>query len=80
MHRPDRYPPEESLDTELLKDSLQKQGKTVFLAGQNHGTYPYDIVAFLQGQLIYGDIVIVLSNGNFDNLKNLLTENFEKKS
>ncbi len=80
VHRPDRYPPEESIDTELLKDSLQKQGKTVFLAGQNHGTYPYDIVAFLQGQLIYGDIVIVLSNGNFDNLKNLLTENFEKKS
>ena len=80
VHRPDRYPPDESLNTELLKDSLQKQGKTVFLAGQNHGTYPDDIVAFLNGQLIYGDVVIVLSNGNFNNLKNMLSENFQKNS
>ena len=78
VHRPDRYPPEESLDTTLIKELLQKQGKTVFLAGHNTGNYPDDIVAFLQDQLIDGDVVIILSNGSFSNLKNRLLENFQK--
>ena len=80
VNRPDRYPPEESLNTPLLKDSLQKKGKTVFLASQNSNNYPDDIVAFLEAQLIKGDVVIILSNGSFSNLKNLLVESFQKNS
>ena len=80
VHRPDRYPPEESLNTSLLKKTLQKKGKTVFLAGQNPGSYPDDMVTFLQGQVIEGDVVVILSNGSFSNLKNLLSESFQKNS
>lgn len=80
VHRPDRYKPEECLDTGLLRNELQKQGKTVFLAGETPSGYPGDIVAFLDNQLMEGDVVVLLSNGNFGNLKNLLTESFQKKS
>ena len=80
VHRPERYLPEECLDTARLKEELQNQGKTVFLAGKNPENYPDDIVAFLESQLLDGDVVIVLSNGSFGNLKNLLAESFQKKS
>jgi UDP-N-acetylmuramate: L-alanyl-gamma-D-glutamyl-meso-diaminopimelate ligase len=80
VHRPERYAPEKSLNTGRLKDELQKKGKTVFLAGDNPANYPDDIVGFLQPQLIEGDVVVLLSNGSFGNLKNLLIESFQKKS
>ncbi len=78
VHRPDRYPPDESLNISSLRDSLQQQGKTVFLAGQNSSGYPDDIVAFLQNQICDDDVVILLSNGSFSNLKSLLSEHFQK--
>jgi len=78
VHRPDRYRPEESLNITLLRDSLQKKGKTVFLAGQHSADYPNDILDFLNGHLMGGDVVILLSNGSFSNLKNLLSESFQK--
>ena len=80
VHRPERYGPEQSLDTGRLKNELQKQGKSVFLAGNNTENYPADIVEFLQHQLKEGDVVVLLSNGSFGNLKNLLTESFQKNS
>ena len=78
VHRPDRYPPDESLNIVQLEESLQRQGKTVFLAGRNSTDYPDDIVAFLKSQLIDDDVVILLSNGSFSNLKTLLSEYFQK--
>ncbi|NTV17602.1 MAG: UDP-N-acetylmuramate--alanine ligase, partial [Chlorobiaceae bacterium] len=80
VHRPERYGPEKSLNTERLREELQRQGKTVFLAGENSRNYPADIVDYLQTQLIEGDVVVLLSNGSFGNLKNLLTESFQKNS
>ena len=80
VHRPERYGPEKSLDTGRLKDELQKQGKTVLLAGDNSSNDPADIVEFLQPQLQEGDVVVLLSNGSFSNLKNLLIESFLKNS
>jgi UDP-N-acetylmuramate: L-alanyl-gamma-D-glutamyl-meso-diaminopimelate ligase len=80
VHRPERYAPEQSLNTAKLRDELQKQGITVFLAGQQTSNYPADIVDFLQPQLIEGDVVVLLSNGSFGNLKNLLIESFQKYS
>ncbi|MEI6638462.1 MAG: UDP-N-acetylmuramate--alanine ligase [Chlorobium sp.] len=74
VHRPDRYAPDKSLNTERLKDELEKQGKTLFLAGQNAPDYPADIVEFLQPQLQEGDVIALLSNGNFGGLKQLLVE------
>ncbi len=78
VHRPERYAPEKSLNTQQLKDELEQKGKTVFLAGKNATSYPYDIVEFLQPLLREGDVVVLLSNGSFGNLKNLLTESFQK--
>ena len=80
VHRPERYGPEKSLDTRRLKNELQREGKTVFLAGVDPANYPADIVEFLQPQLNEGDVVVLLSNGSFGNLKNLLTESFQKNS
>ncbi len=74
VHRPDRYAPDKSLNTLRLKDELEGQGKTVFLAGQDSASYPADIVEFLQPQLQEGDVIALLSNGSFGGLKNLLME------
>ncbi len=78
VHRPDRYAPDKSLNTLQLKDELETQDKTLFLAGMSERNYPDDIVEFLQLQLKEGDVVALLSNGSFSGLKNLLIENFEK--
>ena len=78
VNRPDRYPPDQSLNISLLKELMEKQGKKVFLAGQDSADYPDDIVAFLQTELLDDDVVILLSNGSFSNLKNLLSESFQK--
>ncbi len=74
VHRPERYAPEKSLNTSQLKEELEEQGKTVFLAGQDSAGYPEDIVEFLKQQLREGDVVVLLSNGSFGGLKNLLME------
>ncbi len=74
VHRPDRYAPDKSLNTERIKDELEKQGKTLFLAGKDGVNYPADIVEFLQPHLQKGDVVALLSNGSFGGLKQLLVE------
>ena len=74
VHRPERYAPDKSLKTSRLKEELEQQGKSVFLAGQDSDKYPADIVEFLQPQLREGDVVVLLSNGSFGGLKNLLME------
>ncbi len=78
VHRPERYGVEQSLNTGRLKQELQNQGKGVFLAGENPTNYPADIVEFLHPQLNENDVVVLLSNGSFGNLKNLLTECLKK--
>lgn len=78
VHRPERYGVEQSLNTGRLKQELQNQGKDVFLAGENPTNYPADIVEFLHPQLNENDVVVLLSNGSFGNLKNLLTECLKK--
>jgi len=80
IHRPERYAPETLLHTGRLREELQQKGKTVFLAGEHSTVYPEDIVEFLQLHVIEGDVIVLLSNGSFGNLKNLLIESFQKKS
>ncbi|MEI6651283.1 MAG: UDP-N-acetylmuramate:L-alanyl-gamma-D-glutamyl-meso-diaminopimelate ligase [Chlorobiaceae bacterium] len=77
VHRPERYAPEKSLNISQLKEELEQQGKSVFLAGQDSANYPADIVDFLQLQLKEGDVVVLLSNGSFGGLKNLLMESLD---
>lgn len=76
VHRPERYLPEEQLDTKKLRQELKQQGKTVFLAGAGREAYPQDIIGFLEGVLGKNDIVVLMSNGSFSNLKSLFIDNF----
>ncbi|MBN1928029.1 MAG: UDP-N-acetylmuramate:L-alanyl-gamma-D-glutamyl-meso-diaminopimelate ligase [Chlorobiaceae bacterium] len=78
VNRPERYAPEERLDTALLCRELEANGKQVFAAGGDD--YPQDIVRFIEAERQPGDVVVLLSNGSFSGLKEVLTESFEKKS
>ena len=78
VNRPDRYAPEERLDTARLRRELEAKGKRVFAAG--NGDYPNDIVEFIEAEHQPGDVVVLLSNGSFNGLKTLLAKSFEKKS
>ncbi|ABL65885.1 UDP-N-acetylmuramate--L-alanine ligase [Chlorobium phaeobacteroides] len=78
VHRPERYRPEERLDTERLKNELENKGKTVFLAGENPSIYPQDIIGFITTRLQPEDVVVLLSNGSFSNLKQGLFDSLKK--
>jgi UDP-N-acetylmuramate: L-alanyl-gamma-D-glutamyl-meso-diaminopimelate ligase len=80
VNRPERYAPEERLDTGLLSSQLSSKGKTVYTGGAEGSDYPGDIVEFINGSILPGDVVVLLSNGSFSNLKELLTESFQKNS
>ncbi|WP_041463867.1 UDP-N-acetylmuramate--L-alanine ligase [Pelodictyon luteolum] len=79
VHRPERYGPGGSLDTGKLKEALEREGKTVFLAGADPDDYPGDIVRFLHENLQPNDVVLMLTNGSFAGLKSAFTESFQKK-
>jgi UDP-N-acetylmuramate: L-alanyl-gamma-D-glutamyl-meso-diaminopimelate ligase len=79
VNRPERYAPEERLDTALLCRELEAKGKRIFAAGTDDD-YPEDIVRFIEAERQSGDIVVLLSNGSFSGLKERLVKSFEKKS
>ena len=79
VHRPDRYDKKERLDTGKLSSALTLSGKTTYVSGSGSARYPEDIVAFIEGTVRDNDVVVLLSNGSFNGLKQLLTESFLKK-
>jgi UDP-N-acetylmuramate: L-alanyl-gamma-D-glutamyl-meso-diaminopimelate ligase len=80
VNRPERYAPAERLDTDLLVREIEAKGKTVYAGGAAGRSYPGDIVDFLHGAIRPGDVVVLLTNGSFGNLKELLSESFKKNS
>ena len=78
VNRPERYAPEERLDMELLVREIAASGKTVFAGGTGERDYPGDIVEFLHKTVKPGDVVVLLTNGSFSGLKELLCESFQK--
>ncbi|AAM72706.1 MAG TPA: UDP-N-acetylmuramate:L-alanyl-gamma-D-glutamyl-meso-diaminopimelate ligase [Chlorobaculum sp.] len=78
VNRPERYAPEERLDAALLCRELKANGKRVFAAGSEN--YPEDIVRFIEAEQQPGDVVVLLSNGSFSGLKEMLAESFQKNS
>lgn len=72
VHRPERYG-DHALNTALLQEQLQSAGKEVFLAG-NDADYPADIIRYLEAHRRHGDVVVLLSNGSFGNLKQMVME------
>ena len=79
VHRPERYAEHERLDTEKLRSAITRSGKTAFISGKDTDGYPEDIVQFVHDNVREGDIIILLSNGSFSDLKKHLTESFLKK-
>jgi len=79
VNRPERYAPEERLDVALLCHELEAKGKQVFAAGSSED-YPEDIARFFEAERQPGDVIVLLSNGSFSGLKELLVKSFEKKS
>ncbi|ARM30614.1 UDP-N-acetylmuramate:L-alanyl-gamma-D-glutamyl-meso-diaminopimelate ligase [Prosthecochloris sp. HL-130-GSB] len=80
VHRPERYGQHERLDTQRLVSDLQARGKTAWAAGSNSGPYPAELLAYIRGHVQQGDVIILLSNGNFEGLKTMLSESFAKIS
>lgn len=80
VNRPERYAPGERLDTDRLCAELETRGKTVYASSGSDGKYPEDIAEFLMGVVLQGDVVIVLSNGSFADLKGVLAERFIKNT
>lgn len=78
VNRPERYAPEERLDAALLCRELEANGKRVLAAGSEN--YPEDIVRFIEAEQQPGDVVVLLSNGSFSGLKEMLAESFQKNS
>ncbi len=78
VNRPERYAPEERLDAARLCRELEANGKRVFAAGGDN--YPADIVEFVEAERQPGDVIVLLSNGSFNGLKELLAKRFEKNS
>jgi UDP-N-acetylmuramate: L-alanyl-gamma-D-glutamyl-meso-diaminopimelate ligase len=80
VNRPDRYAPDERLDTGRLARELEARGKIVHASTDAGEHYPGDIVGFLEMEARPGDVVVLLSNGSFAGLKGLLAESFKKNS
>ncbi|MCF8215624.1 MAG: UDP-N-acetylmuramate--alanine ligase [Chlorobium sp.] len=78
VHRPERYAPDMQLDVSRLECELQEQNKSVFIAGTGSSDYPGDIVGFLESVIEENDVVVLMSNGSFSNLKTLFLGNFGK--
>jgi UDP-N-acetylmuramate: L-alanyl-gamma-D-glutamyl-meso-diaminopimelate ligase len=76
VNRPERYGPEERLDTAALASHLAAKGKKAF-AAPDAGDYPVGIVRFVESEVRPGDVVVLLSNGSFAGLKGLLAESFQ---
>jgi len=70
IDRPERYAPNERLDTAKIISELESQGKIGYASpAPAPENYPLDIVNFLSSHLHRGDVVLTMSNGAFGNLK-----------
>jgi UDP-N-acetylmuramate: L-alanyl-gamma-D-glutamyl-meso-diaminopimelate ligase len=75
IDRPERYAPDERLDTEKIISELKSQGKIGYASPMPiPENYPMDIVNFLSSHLHHGDVILAMSNGAFGNLKAHLLE------
>ncbi len=79
VHRAERYAENLRLDTEKLSAVLSRSGKKVYVSASESTRYPQDIEAFIDENLRDDDVIVLLSNGSFNGLKQLLTESFLKK-
>ena len=81
LNRPERYGESERLDTALIAETLRSEGKTVQIISPEEGTNPQwgkNVYSFLEKNVREGDVVVLLSNGDFGGLRALLREGIGK--
>ncbi|CAN2039710.1 UDP-N-acetylmuramate: L-alanyl-gamma-D-glutamyl-meso-diaminopimelate ligase [Candidatus Magnetomoraceae bacterium gMMP-15] len=59
----EKIPPDERFSSEKLVDDLKKQGKDAYYFENTEG-----IIDFVNTKAVSGDVVLVMSNGGFDNI------------
>lgn len=77
LNRPERYGESERLDTALIAETLRSQGKTVQIISPEEGTNPQwgkNVYSFLEKNVREGDVIVLLSNGDFGGLRALLRD------
>jgi UDP-N-acetylmuramate: L-alanyl-gamma-D-glutamyl-meso-diaminopimelate ligase len=81
VNRPERYKPEERLDTDVLLREWRAQGKIAYASPLQMPTdYPEDIVSFIVPKLQFGDVILCMSNGSFGGLKERLKKRLVENS
>ncbi len=82
VNRPDRYKPEELLDVKRLSEDLALRGKKTMYVPVEDSWQPlwaYRIVEYLRSVATAGDVVVVMSNGSFGNLRELLMDYLKQR-
>ncbi len=74
-NRPERYSESDRLNTDKLAHELQSQGKKVFAISTEQaqtGSWGNDMLDFLQKTVQPNDVIVLLSNGDFNGLRSSL--------
>ncbi|MBL7999104.1 MAG: UDP-N-acetylmuramate--alanine ligase [Candidatus Kapabacteria bacterium] len=75
VNRPERYPANERLDTDILKAAIEQKGIPCFVVGQEHAGNPQwgGVVAkHLSALLTPNDVLLLCSNGDFGGLRSII--------
>ncbi len=81
LNRPERYGQSERLDTALIAETLRSEGKTVQIISPEEGSNPQwgkNVYSFLEENVREGDVIVLLSNGDFGGLRAQLKEGVGK--
>lgn len=74
VNRPDRYAPDELLDVQRLADDLVARGKQIMTVPvQPQPLWAHSVVEYVQAHRAPGDVIVLMSNGSFGNLRELLS-------
>lgn len=76
VNRPERYAPEERLDTERLVREITAQGAVAHSLDAAHASdqlWGRHALEFLASQVQAGDVIAILSNGDVGGLRRMLT-------
>lgn len=74
IHNPEKIPPEERLDVAGLADDLMRSG-----VDAHYISHTDNIVEFVLRSVDSGDVILVMSNGIFDNLPQKLLQGIRNK-
>jgi UDP-N-acetylmuramate: L-alanyl-gamma-D-glutamyl-meso-diaminopimelate ligase len=81
LNRPERYSDSERLDTEAIARRARRNGKIAYAVPNNHGksgNWGELVSEFLLKNVRSGDVIVLLSNGDFGGLRAILSEKLEE--